>query len=73
MYKCLTNNCIKYYDYTIEEINKIWKELQHEKAHLEVQKNRLQEILQQAFEEVRFISRYLNVANIGLYMSSIIK
>ncbi|KXJ16230.1 MICOS complex subunit MIC19 [Exaiptasia diaphana] len=38
---------------TPEEINKLWRELQSEKAHLEAQRHKLEGLLQQAFEEGR--------------------
>ncbi|KAK3739516.1 hypothetical protein QZH41_016196 [Actinostola sp. cb2023] len=40
-------------DLTPEEINKLWMELQHEKAHLETQKYKLEGLLQQAYDEGR--------------------
>jgi len=38
---------------TKDDINRLWKELQREKSHLDHQKEHLQEILQRAFDEGR--------------------
>jgi len=35
-----------------EDISKLWRELQSEKAHLNAQKHRLEVLLEQAYEEV---------------------
>ena len=43
----------------IDDINKIWQELQHEKFRMKHQEEHLQEILQNAFDEVSCITGQL--------------
>ena len=43
----------------IDDINTIWKELQHEKVRMKRQEEHLQEILQNAFDEVSCITGQL--------------
>ena len=43
----------------IDDINTIWKELQHEKVRMKHQEEHLQEILQNAFDEVSYITGQL--------------
>ena len=43
----------------IDDINKIWQELQHEKVRMKHQEEHLQEILQNAFDEVSCITGQL--------------
>ena len=47
----------------IDDINKIWLELQHEKVRMKHQEEHLQEILQNAFDEVSsvLLGNYYNL------------
>ena len=49
----------------LDDINRLWKELQREKSQLDHQKQHLQEVLQRAFDEV-----CLNVEGTDLCLST---